>query len=100
MEIFDLNLKIQEQGLIVTALKDELRKLKGNGLADNIFTKHTIAPEMLKIDVETLNPRLLNNRSSHFDYLKHTQEQAAILREIIEQGKSQNPLNESLDSAY
>ncbi|GKB20012.1 hypothetical protein Tco_0853935 [Tanacetum coccineum] len=54
---------------------------------------------MIKIDVEYLNPRLLNNRSAHFDYLKHTQEEAAILREIVEQGKSLNPLNKSLDSA-
>ncbi|GJW24724.1 integrase, catalytic region, zinc finger, CCHC-type containing protein [Tanacetum coccineum] len=37
---------------------------------------------MLKIDVEYLNHRLLNNRSAHSDYLKHTQEEAAILREI------------------
>nr|GEX92917.1 hypothetical protein [Tanacetum cinerariifolium] len=54
---------------------------------------------MLKIDVEYLNPRLLNSRSAHSDYLKHTQEEAAILMEIVEQGKLQNPLNESLDSA-
>ncbi|GJR48796.1 hypothetical protein Tco_1316899 [Tanacetum coccineum] len=54
---------------------------------------------MLKIDVEYLNPRLLHNRSAHSDYLKHTQEEAAILREIVEQGKLQNPLNNSLDSA-
>ncbi|GJV47079.1 retrovirus-related pol polyprotein from transposon TNT 1-94 [Tanacetum coccineum] len=32
VEISDLNAKIQEQGLIVTALKDELRKLKGKDL--------------------------------------------------------------------
>ncbi|GJY35918.1 integrase, catalytic region, zinc finger, CCHC-type containing protein [Tanacetum coccineum] len=88
-----------EQGLVVTALKDELRKLKGKGLADNVVSKHTIDPEMLKIDVEYLNPRLVNNRSAHSDYLKHTQEEAAILREIMEQGKSKNPLNISLDSA-
>ncbi|GJR52493.1 retrovirus-related pol polyprotein from transposon TNT 1-94 [Tanacetum coccineum] len=88
-----------EQGLVIATLKDELRKLKGKGLADNVVTKHTIAPKMLKIDVETLNPRLLNNRSAHFDYLKHTQEEAAILREIMELGKSQHPLNNSLDSA-
>ncbi|GJW90204.1 retrovirus-related pol polyprotein from transposon TNT 1-94 [Tanacetum coccineum] len=88
-----------EKGLVITALKDELRKLKGKDLADNVVTKHTIAPEMLKIDVAPLNPRLLNNRSAHSDYLKHTQEEAAILREIVEQGKSQNPLNNSLDSA-
>ncbi|GJR71935.1 retrovirus-related pol polyprotein from transposon TNT 1-94 [Tanacetum coccineum] len=51
------------------------------------------------IDVEPINPRLLNNRAVHSDYLKHTQKEAVVLREIVEQGKSQNPLNNSLDSA-
>ncbi|GKE88351.1 hypothetical protein Tco_1565826 [Tanacetum coccineum] len=99
VEIYDLYAKIQEKGLTVTALKDESRKLKGKDLAHNVVSKHTIDLEMLKIDVEYLNPRLLNNRSAHSDYLKHTQEEAAILREIVEQGRSQNPLNTSLDSA-
>ncbi|GJU17632.1 hypothetical protein Tco_1145598 [Tanacetum coccineum] len=99
MEISDLNVSLQEKDLVITALKDELRKLKGKDLADNVVTKHTIAPEMLKIDVEPIAPRLLNNRTAHSDYLRHTQEQVAILREIVEQGKSQNPLNNSLDFA-
>ncbi|GJS89766.1 retrovirus-related pol polyprotein from transposon TNT 1-94, partial [Tanacetum coccineum] len=99
VEISDLNVSLQEKGLVITALKDELRKLKGKDLADNVVTKHTIAPEMLKVDVEPIAPKLLNNRTAHSDYLRHTQEQAAILREVVEQGKSQNPLNNSLDSA-
>ncbi|GJU45092.1 retrovirus-related pol polyprotein from transposon TNT 1-94 [Tanacetum coccineum] len=99
IETINIELGHREQGLIVTTLKDELRKLKGKGLADNVVSKHTIDPEMLKIDGDYLNPRLLNNRSAHSDYLKHTQEEAMILREIVEQGKSQNPLNASLDSA-
>ncbi|GJV68105.1 hypothetical protein Tco_1483614 [Tanacetum coccineum] len=82
LEISDLNVSLQEKDLVITALKDELRKLKGKNIADNISTKHIIAPEMLKIDVEYLNPRLLHNRSAHSNYLKHTQEEAAILREI------------------
>ncbi|GKB56530.1 integrase, catalytic region, zinc finger, CCHC-type containing protein [Tanacetum coccineum] len=57
------------------------------------------ALENLKIDVEPIAPRLLNNRTTHSDYLRHTQEQAVILREIVKQGKSQNPLNNSLDFA-
>ncbi|GJS27420.1 retrovirus-related pol polyprotein from transposon TNT 1-94 [Tanacetum coccineum] len=87
-ELNELNAQSQEkdteQGLTVTALKDELRKLKGKGLADNVVSKHTIDPEMLKIDVEYLNPRLLNNMSAHSDYLKHTRKEATILREIVE----------------
>ncbi|GJY87511.1 retrovirus-related pol polyprotein from transposon TNT 1-94 [Tanacetum coccineum] len=99
VEISDLNVSLQEKGLVITALKDELRKLKGKYLADNIVTKHTIAPEMLKFDVEPIVPKLLNNRTAHSNYLRYTQEQAAILREVVKQEKSQNPLNNSLDFA-
>nr|GEW03945.1 hypothetical protein [Tanacetum cinerariifolium] len=91
--------RTQEKDLVITALKDELRKLKGKDLADNTVTKHTIAPEMLKVDVEPLAPRLLNNRTVHSDYLRLTPEQAVILREVVEQRKSQNPLNNSQDHA-
>nr|GEU71171.1 hypothetical protein [Tanacetum cinerariifolium] len=52
-----------------------------------------------RIDVEPLAPKLLNNRIAHSDYLRHTQEQVVILRKVVEQGKSQNPLNISLDHA-
>ncbi|GJR95181.1 hypothetical protein Tco_0267355 [Tanacetum coccineum] len=99
VEIFDVNVSLQEKDLVITAFKDELRKLKGKDTADNVVTKYSIASEMPKIDVEYLNPRLLHNMSAHSDYHKHTQEEAAILREIVEQGKLQNPLNTSLDSA-
>ncbi|GJU03025.1 retrovirus-related pol polyprotein from transposon TNT 1-94 [Tanacetum coccineum] len=69
-----------EKVLVITALKDDLRKLKGKALVDNIVTKHTIVPEMLKIDVEPITPKLLNLRTAHSAYIKHTQEEAAILK--------------------
>nr|GEW50206.1 hypothetical protein [Tanacetum cinerariifolium] len=99
VEIFDLNANLQEQGLIIAALQDELRKLKRKALVDNVVTSHTIAPEMLKIDVEPIALKLLNNMIVHSNYLRHTQEQAAILKEVVKQEKSQNPLNNSLDHA-
>nr|GEX18506.1 hypothetical protein [Tanacetum cinerariifolium] len=71
----------------------------GKALADDVVTSHSIALEMLIVDVKPLNLRLLNNRSAHSDYLKHTQEEAVILREIVKQGKSKNPLNAYLDYA-
>ncbi|GJX32153.1 hypothetical protein Tco_0242008, partial [Tanacetum coccineum] len=74
VEISDLNANLQEKGLVITTLKNELRKLKEKDLADDVVTKHTIAPEMLKIDVEPIAPKLLNNKTAHSDYLKHTQE--------------------------
>nr|GEX45095.1 hypothetical protein [Tanacetum cinerariifolium] len=85
--------------LVITTLKDDLRKLKRKPLADDAVTSHSIAPEMLKVHIEPLAPKLLNNKIAHSDYLRHTQEQAVILREVVEQGKLQNLLNNSLDHA-
>ncbi|GKE93405.1 hypothetical protein Tco_1574500, partial [Tanacetum coccineum] len=53
----------------------------------------TIALGMYKLDPVTLAPKYKNNREAHIYYLKHTMEQAAILREIVEQAKSLNPLD-------
>nr|GEW84086.1 reverse transcriptase domain-containing protein [Tanacetum cinerariifolium] len=89
----------KEKDLVIIALKNNLRKLKGKAIVDDVVTLHTITPEILKVDVEPLAPKLLNNRIAHSDYLRHTQEQAAILRKVVEQGKSQNPLNNYLDHA-
>nr|GFA61039.1 hypothetical protein [Tanacetum cinerariifolium] len=67
-------------------------------LVDNAITTHTIALEIHKVDMEPLASRLLHNRKAHSNYLRLTQEQAAILREVVKQGKSEIPLNNSLDS--
>ncbi|GJR33572.1 retrovirus-related pol polyprotein from transposon TNT 1-94 [Tanacetum coccineum] len=52
-----------------------------------------------KLDLESLPPRLLQNREVHIDYLRNTQEQANILREIVEQAKVTQPLDGELDLA-
>nr|GEV72447.1 hypothetical protein [Tanacetum cinerariifolium] len=98
---FDAVIKERTTATAITeALKNKLRKLKGKVVVNNAITSHTINPEMLKVDVEPLAPKLLNNRAAHSNYLRHTLEQAAILKEVAEQGKSQNTLNNSLDHAY
>ncbi|GKD42801.1 hypothetical protein Tco_1267446 [Tanacetum coccineum] len=51
LEISDLNASLQEKVLVITALKNDLRKLKGKALVDNEVTKHLSDPEMLKTDV-------------------------------------------------
>nr|GEY27297.1 putative reverse transcriptase domain-containing protein [Tanacetum cinerariifolium] len=55
---------LQEKNLVITALKDALRQLKGKALVYDVVTSHYIDPEMLNVDVEPLNPRLLNNRQT------------------------------------
>nr|GEW28025.1 hypothetical protein [Tanacetum cinerariifolium] len=78
------------------SIKNDLRKLIGKDIVDNaaqVSKATTIAPRMYKLDQVTLAPKHKNNRETHIYYLKHTMEQAAILREIVEQAKSLNPLD-------
>ncbi|GJT42803.1 retrovirus-related pol polyprotein from transposon TNT 1-94 [Tanacetum coccineum] len=82
MENVDLKSQIQDKVFVITSLKNDLRKLNGKEIVENVTQipiSITIALGMFKIDLEPLAPRLLNNREAHIDYLKHTQEQADIL---------------------
>nr|GFA17375.1 hypothetical protein [Tanacetum cinerariifolium] len=45
-------------------------------------------------------PKLRKNRTTHIDYIKHTLDEAASLREIVESKRLLSPLNTSLDYAY
>ncbi|GJS35448.1 hypothetical protein Tco_0533830 [Tanacetum coccineum] len=99
VEISDLNASLQEKVLVITAFKNDLRKLKGKTLVDNAVTKLPSDPEMLKINVEPINPKLLNKQTTHSAYIKHTQEEAIVLRDLVEHVKSKYPLDQSLESA-
>nr|GEW85484.1 hypothetical protein [Tanacetum cinerariifolium] len=90
---------LQEKVLVITTLKDNLKKLKEKAIVDEAVISHPIDPEMLKVDVAPLAPKLRNNRTVHSDYLKHTQEETATLKEIVEHERSLNLLNTSLDYA-
>ncbi|GJT23781.1 retrovirus-related pol polyprotein from transposon TNT 1-94 [Tanacetum coccineum] len=85
---------------MITSLKNYLRKLKGKEIVENVVhtpSVTTIAPGMFKLDLVPLPPRLLQNRDAYIDYLRHTQEQANTLREIVEQAKAKQPLDSELD---
>ncbi|GJX24435.1 retrovirus-related pol polyprotein from transposon TNT 1-94 [Tanacetum coccineum] len=80
-------------------LKNDLRKLKGKALMNNAVMKHTIDPKMLKIDVEPITPKLLNKKTTHSAYIKNTQEEAAVLRDLVDHVRANYPLDHSLESA-
>nr|GEX05682.1 integrase, catalytic region, zinc finger, CCHC-type, peptidase aspartic, catalytic [Tanacetum cinerariifolium] len=86
--VFDKDLLNEEKLFGITTLKTELRKLKGNDIVDNATT---IAPGMYKLDPIILAPTIKNNQEAHDHYLKHTMEQATILRENSD---SKNVCNE------
>nr|GFB53490.1 hypothetical protein [Tanacetum cinerariifolium] len=67
VEVTDLNASLQEKVSVITALKEQLSKLKGKA-----------------------------NRTAHIDYIRHTQEEATTLRELVESERLLSPLNTSL----
>ncbi|GJU91077.1 integrase, catalytic region, zinc finger, CCHC-type containing protein [Tanacetum coccineum] len=98
-EIFDLNASLQEKALAITALKDELRKLKGKALVDNNVSNHPSDPELHQVNVEPITPKLLNKMTAHSAYIKHSQEEAAVLRDLVDHIKANYPLDPLLESA-
>ncbi|GJZ97140.1 hypothetical protein Tco_0669593 [Tanacetum coccineum] len=93
VEISDLNASLQEKVLVITALKDDLRKLKGKTLVDNNGTKHPSDPEMLKIDVEPITPKLLNKQTAHSAYIMYAKPVQELLTNISKTCPSVNNTN-------
>ncbi|GKB78971.1 retrovirus-related pol polyprotein from transposon TNT 1-94 [Tanacetum coccineum] len=84
VEITDLNAQLQEKVVVISALKNDLKKLKGKEIADNA-AQMSNASTMYKLDPVILASKVKNNREAHEYYLKHTMEQAAILRKLIQE---------------
>ncbi|GJT91630.1 retrovirus-related pol polyprotein from transposon TNT 1-94 [Tanacetum coccineum] len=98
----DLKAQIQDKVFVITSLKNNLRKSKGKEIVENVIhipSATTITPGMFKLDLVPLPLRLLQNREVHINYLRNTQEQANILRGIVEQVKVKQPLDGNLDLA-
>nr|GEW44256.1 hypothetical protein [Tanacetum cinerariifolium] len=98
----DLKAQIQDRVFVITSLRHDLRKLKRKATVDNVVqipSATTVVPGMFKLDLEPLAPKLMHNRESHIFYLKHTQDQADILRGIVKRAKSKQPLDSELDFA-
>ncbi|GKA89657.1 retrovirus-related pol polyprotein from transposon TNT 1-94 [Tanacetum coccineum] len=106
-ELNELKAQSQEKDTVIRKLKERIKSLSGNMNEDKV-KKDIEEIETINIKLDHRVSKLIAEnehlkqtyKTAHSDYLRHTQEQAAILREVVEQGKSQNPLNNSIDSAY
>ncbi|GJZ42965.1 hypothetical protein Tco_0590220, partial [Tanacetum coccineum] len=97
----NLNAQLQEKVFVITALKNELRKLKGKNVVNTVVSKPnaTLAPGMFKLDIEPISPRLKNNRDAHEVYIEKTIEYADTLRGFVERVRLQDPSEPLLESA-
>nr|GEY10490.1 hypothetical protein [Tanacetum cinerariifolium] len=74
----------REKVLVITAMKEQLHKLKGKAVLTEAVSLNPIDPELLKVDIAPLVPKLRKNRTAHTDYIRHTLDEAATFREILE----------------
>nr|GEW04827.1 hypothetical protein [Tanacetum cinerariifolium] len=96
VEVADLNASLQEKVLVITALKEQL---KDKAVCFEAVSLNPIDPALLQVDVVPLVSNLRKNRTAHIDYLKHTLEEAATLRELVESERLLSPLNTPLAHA-
>ncbi|GJV15787.1 hypothetical protein Tco_1361110 [Tanacetum coccineum] len=53
-------------------------------------------PKVSMVDLEPLSPKFKNNREAHVDYIRITKENTDTLRDIVEQARTSNPLDNTL----
>nr|GFB75376.1 hypothetical protein [Tanacetum cinerariifolium] len=77
--------------------------------AKNVMLKNSVSKAKVQppvptrtkhaVDVESIVPRLSNNRDAHLDYLRHLKESVETIRDIVEEAKVVRPLDISIVSA-
>ncbi|GKA38466.1 retrovirus-related pol polyprotein from transposon TNT 1-94 [Tanacetum coccineum] len=100
-ELNNLKAELQAKDMTIKKLKAHIKRVNETSTSEsmkkdldetetiNIELEHrmlnatTMAPGMYKLDPIILAPQVKNNKESHKYYLKHTMEQAAILREVL-----------------
>ncbi|GKB19194.1 hypothetical protein Tco_0853117 [Tanacetum coccineum] len=122
-ELNNLKVELQEKDTTIEKLKANIKCLNKTSTTNNV-KKDIDEIETINIELEHRVTKLIaenehlkqtykqlfdsikpsvfmvkNNKDAHEYYLKHTMEQAAILREIVEQAKSLNPLDSASYSA-
>ncbi|GJY01587.1 hypothetical protein Tco_0359739 [Tanacetum coccineum] len=97
----DLNAQLQEKVFAITTLKNELRRIKGKNVVNNVVLKPnaTLAPGMFKLDIEPISARLKNNRDAHEVYIEKTIEFDDTLRGFVDRARTQYPSKPLLESA-
>nr|GEZ51736.1 hypothetical protein [Tanacetum cinerariifolium] len=72
IETLNIELDHKEKVLVITALKEQLNKLKGKAVITKAVSLNPIDPELLKVDVRPLVPKLRKNRTAHTNYINAT----------------------------
>ncbi|GKC11343.1 hypothetical protein Tco_1008125 [Tanacetum coccineum] len=92
-DFFNINewqAKLSAKDVSIANLKKHIENLKGKMVVQKAALPNNakvIAPRMFKLDLEPLSPKVLKNRDAHIDYIKHTQENADTLWELVKHAR-------------
>nr|GFC30399.1 hypothetical protein [Tanacetum cinerariifolium] len=105
-EINDLKAQVQEKDTMILKLREKLNSLNGDDKERKVKREvEEIETQNLELDhkekdlvITALKEQLNKLKGKAFltDYIRHTQEEAATLREIVESERLLSPLNTSL----
>ncbi|GJX90598.1 hypothetical protein Tco_0343924 [Tanacetum coccineum] len=101
LNINEWQTKLNAKDVSIANLRKHIESVKGENVVENDLPQNkaqVIAPGIYKLDLELLSPNVLKNRDAHIDYIKHTRENADILRELVEHVRALRPLDSDLDS--
>ncbi|GJR45865.1 hypothetical protein Tco_1313968 [Tanacetum coccineum] len=100
-ELAKKNLKAKN--ISIETLKEHIANLKGKIFVDsvqNVHNSNVVTSKVYKLYLQPFSPLVKHNRDAHVDYLKQTQENVDILREIVEHARELRPLDSDLAFAY
>ncbi|GJY95183.1 hypothetical protein Tco_0511544 [Tanacetum coccineum] len=88
-------LKMENDHLMELLISQDLVHTAVNSLA-TINDYKMISPVGYKLDLVPVSSKLKNNKEAHVDYIKITKANADTLRDIVEQARTANPLDNAL----
>nr|GEV57509.1 hypothetical protein [Tanacetum cinerariifolium] len=100
--INELQAQLKAKNVSIEKLKEHITNIKEKNVVDivqNVYNSNVVTSKVYKLDLPPLSPCIKNNMAAHVDYLKNTQENDDILREIIEHARDLRPLDSDLASA-
>ncbi|GKD69291.1 hypothetical protein Tco_1323381 [Tanacetum coccineum] len=106
----NLELKLQHQketklnikDVSIANLRKHIKKIKGKNVDEKDVLSNNakvIAPGMFKLDLEPLSPKVLKNIDAYIDFIKHTQDHADMLQELVEHARALRTWYNDLDFA-
>nr|GEU46063.1 retrovirus-related Pol polyprotein from transposon TNT 1-94 [Tanacetum cinerariifolium] len=94
--------KLGAKDVSIAKLKKHIENLKGKNVVEKdaiLNNFKVVSLEMFKIGLEHLAPKVLKNKDAHIDYIKHYQEHADNLQEIVKHARALRPSDRDLNSA-